>query len=102
MALHLHDTDVARARGLALLAVLGWFTAACAAGAAGIVNRPGQPPIVLFGFLAVPTLGFAGAYALSASFRAFADGIDLVLLVEDDLNDIFLVKRAFKMARNVW
>jgi len=79
-----HDIDnarVARARALALVAVLVWFTAACLAGVAGIVNRPGEPPLVLLDFIAVPVLGFVAAYALSASFRAFADGLDLALLV---------------------
>ena len=58
-----------------------WFAAAVAAGASGLVNQPGRPPLVLAGFLVVPILGFLAADAASSSFRAFTDTIPLTLLV---------------------
>ena len=83
-----HNVDnkrIAVARNLTVLAVLGWFAAACVAGFRGIVNQPGQPPLVLLCFIALPILGFVGTYLLSASFRAFASGISLTLLVGSHL-----------------
>jgi hypothetical protein len=67
------------------LRFLAWFAAACVAGLRGIVNQPGQPPLVLLSFIAVPILGFVAAYLLSASFRAFANGISLTLIVGSHL-----------------
>ena len=75
------DGRIARARRATILAVVAWFAAAAAAGALGIVNEPGRPPLVLAGFLTVPILGFLLAYATSRSFRAFTDTIPLELLV---------------------
>jgi hypothetical protein len=76
---------VAPARNLTILAVGAWFLAALLAGALGAVNQPGQPPLVLAGFLGVPILGFVAAYAASPAFRAFTETIPLSLLVGSHL-----------------
>jgi len=74
-----------RARTLTVLALVGWFAAACIAGLLGIVNEPARPPLALLGFIALPILGFVVAYLASVSFRAFADGLSLTLLVGSHL-----------------
>ena len=79
------DRPIAGARRLALLALLAWFGAAAGAGALGLVNQPGRPPLALLLFLAVPALGFATAYKTSASFRAFTETIPLAVLVGSHL-----------------
>ncbi len=85
MMQNIDNKQIAIARTLTVLAVLAWFAAACVAGLRGIVNQPGQPPLVLLSFIAVPILGFVAAYLLSASFRAFANGISLTLIVGSHL-----------------
>ena len=75
--------DAARRR--TILAVGAWFVAAFVAGALGIVNEPGRPPLVLAGFLVVPILGFLLAYRASPSLRAFSRTIPLSLLVGSHL-----------------
>jgi pimeloyl-ACP methyl ester carboxylesterase len=72
-------------RTLTVLAVFAWFAAACVAGLRGLVNQPDRPPLVLLGFIAVPIVGFVATYLLSSSFRAFAKGIDLTLIVGSHL-----------------
>lgn len=80
------NTDgVAVARWLAILAVGVWLVAAGVAGALGLVNQPGLPPLVLPAFLVVPTLGFVLAYRSSSRFRAFTETIPLALLVGSHL-----------------
>lgn len=71
----------AAAPGLTILAVGAWFVAAVVAGALGLVNRAGELPLVLAGFLTVPTLGFVLAYRVSPRLRALTDAIPLTLLV---------------------
>lgn len=73
------------ARRWTVLAVGVWFAAAFLAGALGLVNQPGRPPLVLAGFLAVPILGFVAAYLASPRFRAFTETIPLALLVGSHL-----------------
>lgn len=75
----------AGARRAALAAVGIWFVAAVTAGALGMVNEPGQPPLVLAGFLVLPILGFLAADAASPAFRAFTNTIPLTLLVGSHL-----------------
>jgi len=79
------DRGITRARRLTVLAVVAWFTAAFLAGALGIVNEPGRPPLVLASFLVIPILGFVTAYLASASFRAFTETIPHALLVGSHL-----------------
>jgi hypothetical protein len=79
------ERRVETARRITILVVIAWFLAACAAGAMGIVNEPGRPPLVLASFFVVPILGFVLAYAASPSFRAFTDTIPLGLLVGSHL-----------------
>lgn len=79
------DERINAARRLAILAVGAWFVAAFVAGALGVVNEPGRPPLVLAGFLAVPILGFVLWYWASPSFRAFTETIPLSLLVGSHL-----------------
>jgi hypothetical protein len=79
------DEWINAARRLAILAVGAWFAAAFVAGALGLVNEPGRPPLVLAGFLAVPILGFVLWYWASPSFRAFTETIPLSLLVGSHL-----------------
>jgi hypothetical protein len=70
---------------MTVLAVVGWFAAACVAGLLGVINEPDRPPLVLLGFIALPIVGFVGAYFASPSFRAFADGLSLPLLIGSHL-----------------
>lgn len=85
MKVQIDETRIKLARRVTILAVAAWFTASAIAGALGIINEPGRPPLVLAGFLALPILGFATAYRTSASFRAFTDTIPLTLLVGSHL-----------------
>jgi len=79
------DANGRRTRNLTVSALAGWFAAACAAGVMGSINEPTRPPLVLLAFVAVPIVGFALAYLASRSFRAFADGLSLTLLVGSHL-----------------
>ena len=85
MTQNVDKTQIAIARTLTVLAVLGWLLAAGLASVSGIVNQPGQPPLVLLGFIAVPILGFVAAYLMSATFRAFANALSLTLIVGSHL-----------------
>jgi hypothetical protein len=76
---------MATAGRLALLAIGVWFFAAVVAGALGVVNEPGRPPLVLLSFFVLPILGFAAAYAASPSFRAFTETIPMWVLVGSHL-----------------
>jgi hypothetical protein len=76
---------VATARKLAFFAIAVWFAAAVTAGALGVVNEPGRPPLVLLTFFLVPIAGFLTAYLTSGSFRAFTETIPLSLLVGSHL-----------------
>lgn len=77
--------SIAVARALTIAAIVAWFVAGFVAGLLDRVNQPGSPPTVLLDFIAVPIVVFVGAYATSASFRAFADGLPLTLLVGSHL-----------------
>ena len=79
------NSQIATARTLTLLAIGVWFVAAVIAGALGVVNEPGRPPLVLLTFFVVPILGFVAAYFASASFRAFTETIPMALLVGSHL-----------------
>jgi hypothetical protein len=79
------DARIKMAHRLTILAVAAWLVAASVAGALGIVNEPGRPPLVLAGFLTLPILGFVAAYRTSASFRAFAERIPMTVLVGSHL-----------------
>ena len=79
------DTNDRSTRNLTVVALAAWFAAACVAGVMGSINEPTRPPLVLLGFLVTPIVGFVIAYAASASFRAFADGLSLPLLVGSHL-----------------
>ena len=79
------ESQIGKARRLSVLALLVWFAAACIAGALGIVNEPGRPPLVLLSIFAVPILGFVTVYLTSASFRAFTEMIPMTLLVGSHL-----------------
>jgi len=79
------DGRIDVARRLTILAVGAWFVAALVAGALGVVNQPGRPPLALAGFLGVPIVGFGLAYLASPSLRAFTETIPLSLLVGSHL-----------------
>jgi len=79
------DTNDRSTRNLTVVALAAWFAAACVAGVMGSINEPTRPPLVLLGFLVTPIVGFVIAYAAGASFRAFADGLSLPLLVGSHL-----------------
>jgi hypothetical protein len=79
------SSQILGARRLTVFAIGAWFVAAVVAGALGIVNEPGRPPLVLGSFLTLPILGFVTAFLASARFRAFTDGIPLALLVGSHL-----------------
>lgn len=79
------DRQIAIARSAAIFAVLGWLVAAGIGGVSGILNHPDRGLPALFGFVAVPAIGFVAAYVLSASFRAFAHGLSLTWIVGSHL-----------------
>ena len=79
------DERIDVARRLTIFAVGAWFMAALVAGALGVVNQPGRPPLALAGFLGVPIAGFVLAYLASPSLRAFTETIPLSLLVGSHL-----------------
>lgn len=68
-------------RNLTLLALGTWFAAAVAGGATGAINQPNAPPLLLAAYILVPIGTFVAAYAVSASFRAFTDGLSLTWIV---------------------
>lgn len=76
---------IAGARRLTILALATWFVAAFVAGLLDLVNQPGRAPTVILGFLVVPMLGWLAAYLVSATFREFANGLPLTLLVGSHL-----------------
>jgi hypothetical protein len=78
MSISTASSRIAIARVITVLALIAWFTAALRASYLGLAN---EPQFVLWSFIAIPILGFLGAYAVSGSFRAFADEISLTLLV---------------------
>ena len=69
------------ARSFTVLAVLLWFLGALAAGWYGLFLQTDAPPVYLGLFFAVPIVLFAVLYLLSKSFRAYANGLDLSLIV---------------------
>lgn len=74
--------DSRRTPTLTLLALGVWLVAAIAVGAsAGTVDALGDPPIRLAAFVLLPTGAFLGAYAMSASFRAFTARLSLTWIV---------------------
>src|SRR5262245_50211166 len=79
------ENQIRIARRLTVLALAVWFAVACIAGALGIVNEPGRPPLVLLSIFAVPILAFVTVYLTSASFRAFTETIPMTLLVGSHL-----------------
>jgi hypothetical protein len=85
MEANVGDRRIALARTLTILALVGWFAAACVGGLTGVVNQPGRPPLPLLGFIALPMVGFVAAYLVSATFRAFTDRINLTLIVASHL-----------------
>jgi hypothetical protein len=85
MSTNVDTAKIVVARTLSVAALVGWFAAACVAGLWRLVDQSGRPPIVLFGFIAAPIVGFVAAYRLSAGLRAFARQIDLALLVGSHL-----------------
>lgn len=74
--------DSRRTPTLTLLALGVWLVAAIAVGAsAGTVDALGDPPIRLAAFVLLPIGVALGAYAVSASFRAFTARLDLAWIV---------------------
>lgn len=72
-------------RLLTILAIGAWFAAAVWGGLLGIFSHPDVPPVSLGAFILVPITGFLLTYALSAAFRAFAQHLDMRLLVGSHL-----------------
>ena len=79
------DRRIGAARRWTVATIAVWFTVALVAGAAGVVNEPGKPPLVLLSFFAIPIVGFLLAYAIGPSFRAFTETIPMTLLVGSHL-----------------
>lgn len=74
--------DSRRTPTLTLLALGVWLAAAIAVGAsAGTVDALGDPPIRLAAFVLLPIGVALGAYAASASFRAFTARLGLAWIV---------------------
>jgi hypothetical protein len=76
-----HPSRFSIVRLLTGLALLGWLVAAIVAASAGLVNRPGQPPVVLLVFIVVPIALGVVAYRLSPSLRAWTDRFSLTWIV---------------------
>jgi hypothetical protein len=85
METNVAEKGIALARTLSIVAVVGWFAAACAGGLTGVVNQPGRPPLPLLGFIVLPMVGFVAAYVASPAFRAFTGQISLTLIVGSHL-----------------
>ena len=77
----IHPARFATVRVVTGLALLAWLVAAIVGATMGLVNRPGQPPLILLSLVVVPiTLGVV-AYRLSPSLRAWTDGFSLTWMV---------------------
>ena len=75
-----HASDAGPRRFAGLLLVT-WLVAAIAAGWADVFFHPNRPPFELLAFVALPLFIAGGAFAASASFRAFARGLRLPWLL---------------------
>ncbi len=64
-----------------VIALLIWLAAAIAVGATRIVNQAGEPPLILFGFVALPIALGVAVYGVSATFRAWTERLSLTWLV---------------------
>ena len=63
------------------LALLVWLVAAIVGATTGLVNRPGQPPVILLSFIVVPIALGVVSYRLSPSLRAWTDRLSLTWMV---------------------
>lgn len=68
-------------RNITILAILIWFLGSMIAGYFGVFNQTGTPPIYLGVFIAVPFVGFSGAYFASRRFREFTQSLSLSLII---------------------
>ena len=75
------DTVPRYMKNFTLIAVLLWFTGALVAGWFGLFSEPDTPPTFLGIFFAAPIAVFKTLYLTSKDFRAFANGLDLSLIV---------------------
>ena len=64
-----------------VIALLIWLAAAIAVGATRIVNQAGEPPLILFGFVALPIALGVAVYGVSATFRDWTERLSLTWLV---------------------
>jgi hypothetical protein len=75
------QASIQPARNITILAILLWFLGSLIAGYYGVFAQTGVPPIYLGLFIAVPFVGFTGAYFANPRFRDFAHSISLPLIV---------------------
>jgi hypothetical protein len=77
----IHPSRFPTARSVTGLALLVWLVAAIVGATTGLVNRPGQPPVMLLAFIVVPVALGVGAYRLSPSLREWTDRWSLTWMV---------------------
>jgi hypothetical protein len=77
----IHPARFSTVRAVTGLALLAWLVAAIVGATTGLVNRPGQPPVMLLSFIVVPIALGVVAYRLSSSLRAWTDRFSLTWLV---------------------
>ena len=77
----IHPSRFSTVRAVTGLALLVWLVAAIVAATTDLVNRPGQPPLILLSFTVVPIALGVVAYRLSPSLRAWTDRFSLTWMV---------------------
>ena len=77
----IHPSRFSTVRAVTGLALLVWLVAAIVGATTGLVNRSGQPPVILLSFIVVPIALGVVAYRLSPSLRAWTDRFSLTWMV---------------------
>ena len=77
----IHPSRLSTVRAVTGLALLVWLVAAIVGGTTGLVNRPGQPPVILLSFIVVPIALGCVAYGFSPPLRAWTDRLSLTWIV---------------------
>lgn len=76
-----HRSRFSTVRAVTALALFAWLAAAVLGATTGLVNRPGQPPVILLWFFVGPVALGVAAYRLSPSLRAWTDRFSLTWMV---------------------
>ena len=76
-----HRSRFSTVRAVTALALVAWLAAAIFGATTGLVNRPGQPPVILLWFFVGPVALGVAAHRLSPSLRAWTDRFSLTWMV---------------------